>query len=724
MSRLSRTHHLPRWLTRSIATIAIIAFIAAEAFSIYIFVLNRRLTRELVNHAWREPTIVVSAAHQQPVRVAALYGVDWRITPPVALRSLPDHVSRAFLAAEDVRFHHHIGIDPIGMVRALFTNIRAGGIAAGGSTIDQQIIKTRFLSQERTWRRKITEIILAILLDARMPKNEILEVYLNDVYLGHSGGKPILGIDEASRLYFDKPPSELRVDEAAVLAGMIRAPNRDTPEKHPDVARARRDAILAVMRDHGWINDAQFSAAKTRDVEFNGGEIPQAPYPFYLRALRAGIVKEIGVRSVIEGGLTIVCEMDPDAQRNAERVAARAPAQLEATHSWLRAQARSEPLQIALLSVDPRSGGIRALVGGSDYNVSPFDRTSAMHRQPGSAFKTFAYLAAIASKKATTASLLLDAPISIAVNGNETWEPHNYDDRYRGRVTLREAFEHSLNVPTVRLSEDIGVERVASTAEKFGFEEKFARIPALPLGVTEVSMRELTAAYTPFPNLGIRVEPFLLREVRDRAGKTLYTHDLEQKRVADAAPTYIIHSLLRGVVQRGTASRLKRYGLGYVAGKTGTTSDYRDAWFVGYTPDMVTSVWVGFDHGAPLRLSSGESAIPIWGAYMSSVPHLRGEPRPPAGVTFRDIDPESGMLWQDGCPGPVHEVFLDGTAPTNRCPAGFFGGIIRSVFFSRGNFDEPPAITLEQFRKWANDVDRSRREVEGAWGRLKKIFGN
>lgn len=711
---------LPRWL----AAIAIIAFVLAEAFCIYIFVLNRRLTRELVSHAWREPTVILSAAHNPPVHVATLYGIDWRFTPLVTLRLLPDYVPRAFLAAEDVRFHHHIGIDPIGMTRALFTNIRAGGIAAGGSTIDQQIVKTRFLSQERTWRRKITEIILAVLLDARMPKDEILEVYLNEVYLGHSGGKPVLGIDEASRLYFDKKPSELRVDEAAVLAGMIRAPNRDTPEKRPDIARARRDAILAVMHDHDWINDAELAAAKARDVEFSGGEVPQAPYPFYLRALRADIVKEIGVRPVLKGGLTIICEMDPAAQRSAERVAARAPAVLEASHSWLRSQARSEPLQVAMLSVDPRSGGIRALVGGSNYNVSPFDRTSAMHRQPGSAFKTFAYLAAIVSKKATAASLLQDAPLSIEVNGNETWQPHNYDDRYRGRVTVREAFEHSLNVPTVRLSEEIGVSRVANTAEKFGFEEKFARIPALPLGVTEVSMRELTAAYTPFPNLGIRVEPFLLREVRDHDGKTLYAHDLEQKRVADADATYVVHTLLRGVVQRGTASRLKRYGLGYVAGKTGTTSDYRDAWFVGYTADMVTSVWVGFDHGAPLRLSSGEAAIPIWGAYMSSIPHQRGEPRPPAGVTFRDIDPESGMLWQDGCPGPIHEVFLAGTAPTMKCPAGFFGGIIRSVFFNRGNFDEPPAITLEQFRKWANDVDRSRREVEGAWDRLRKAFRN
>ncbi len=719
MSRLSRTQRLPRWL----AALAIIVFVIAEAFAIYIFMLNRRLTRELVSHTWRQPTVIVSVARRSPVRVATLYGVDWRVTAPVTLRAIPDYVPRAFLAAEDVRFHHHIGIDPIGMGRALFTNLRAHGIAAGGSTIDQQIIKTRFLSQARTWRRKITEIVLALLLDARMSKDEILEVYLNDVYLGHSGGKPVLGIEEASRLYFDKRPSELRADEAAVLAGMIRAPNRDTPEKRPDIARARRDAILAVMRQHDWITEAQFAAAKARTVEFNGGDIPQAPYPFYLRALRGDIVREIGVRSVIEGGLTIVCEMDPDAQRNAERVASHAPAQLEATHAWIRAEAQTEPLQVAMLSVDPRSGGIRALVGGSDYNVSPFDRTSAMRRQPGSAFKTFAYLAAIASKKATTASLLLDAPVSVPVNDKETWQPHNYDDRYRGRVTVRESFEHSLNVPTVRLSEEIGISRVVDTARKFGFEERFAAIPALPLGVTEVSMRELTAAYTPFPNLGIRVEPYLLREVRDHDGKGLYAHELEQKRVADADAVYVLHTLLRGVVQRGTASRLKRYGLGYVAGKTGTTNDYRDAWFVGYTPDMVTSVWVGFDHGAPLRLSSGEAAIPIWGAYMSSIPHLRGELKAPAGVTFRDIDPETGMLWQDGCPGPVHEVFLAGTAPTHKCPAGFFGGIVRRVFFDRDNFDEPAAITFDQFRKWANEVDHNRQQVEGAWGRLRRIFG-
>ena len=242
---------------------------------------------------------------------------------------------------------------------------------------------------------------------------------------------------------------------------------------------------------------------------------------------------------------------------------------------------------MALLSVDPRNGGIRALVGGSDYNVSPFDRTSAMHRQPGSAFKTFAYLAAIASKKATTATLLLDAPVTFAVSGNETWQPHNYDERYRGRVTRARV------VRALAERADRAAHRGSRRGEgdQHGGEVRIRgalrSIPALPLGVTEVSMRELTAAYTPFPNLGIRVEPFLLREVSTQR-QALFAYDLAQKRVADADPTYILHTLLRGVVQRGTASRLKRYGLGYVAGKTGTTNDYRDAWFVGYTPDMVT----------------------------------------------------------------------------------------------------------------------------------------
>ncbi len=702
-----------------------VLYLAMAALSVYVFVIDRRIARELAPRSWRVPTVIASAAGGTNGRVrdvARVYGADWRPTPPVLLEQLPPHVADAFLAAEDVRFRRHLGLDPIGIARALFTNIRAGGIEQGGSTIPQQIVKQRFLTNERTWRRKIVEGALAVAIDKRLTKDDLLELYLNDVYLGHHAGVPILGIDEASRLYFDKPPRALRLDEAALLAAMIRAPNRDTPEKRPDLARARRNAILAVMRDRGWINADEYGAAVAHPVDVARGALPEQPYPFYLRALRADVIHEVGLGPVVAGGLTIVSEMDPAAQSAAEREARRGAQRLRQNYRWIRNQSAQDPLQVAILSIDPRSGGVRALVGGSDFRRSPFDRTSQMRRQPGSAFKTFAYLAAIASKRATTASLLLDSPVKVELSNDEVWEPQNYDQRFRGRVTLRESFERSLNVPTVRLTQTIGLRRVANTAKGFGFQHVEA-LPAMPLGVGEVSMRELTTAYTAFPNLGERVEPFLLSRVNDRRGKLLYERKpVPKKRVTDAGAAYVMHTLLRGVVRRGTATRLKRYGLGYAAGKTGTTNDYRDAWFVGYTADVVTSVWVGFDRGAPLRLSSSEAALPIWGAYMSATPHTASNPTAPPGVTFRDIDPESGMLWGKDCPGPIREVFLDGTAPTRHCPSGIFGRLVRRILFHEDHFDEPPAITFDQFRRWANEADRNRQEVEGVLEKLKRVF--
>lgn len=718
MNRLSRRARA----LRITLPLFIALFIALEAFAIYLFVLDRRIARELGAQSWRKPTIIESNAGASTREIMRVYGSDWRPTPPVLLEDLPPHIGDAFIAAEDVRFRRHAGVDPIGILRATFVNVRAGDIAQGGSTIPQQIVKQRFLTNERTWRRKIVEALLAITLDARLSKDELLELYLNDVYLGHHRGSAILGVDEASRVYFDKPPARLRVDEAALLAAMIRAPNRDTPEKRPDIAKARRDAVLAVMRDRGWLTEEGYAAAVRRDADVNRGSLEERPFPFYLRALRAELLAEVGARRLKAGGLTIVCEMDEKAQRAAERAARQGAANLESRYRWIRQQSRKEPLQVAILSVDPRTGGVRALVGGTDYRRSTFDRTSQMRRQPGSAFKPFAFLAAIASKKATTASLLLDAPVKVELSRNEVWEPQNYDQKFRGRVTLREAFERSLNVPTVRLTNDIGIRRVAATAKKFGFDD-VESIPAMPLGVGEVSMRELTAAYTAFPNLGERVEPFLLRRVVDEKGQTLFERELKRTRVADPNPTFIVHSLLRGVVRRGTATRLRRYDLDYVAGKTGTTNDYRDAWFVGYTADVVTTVWVGYDRGAPLRLSSSEAALPIWGTYMSRTGHEPADPRAPDGVTFRDIDPESGMLWRKGCPGPIREVFLDGTAPTRYCPTGIMGRIVRRVLFDEDSFDEPPAITFEQFRRWANEVDRNRQEVESALDKLRRIFG-
>lgn len=715
---------MKRMSRRLVVVIAILISIAMNSFFAYMAWLNHRLSAEILNSPWRNPTIITTnATGLRDTEIVRVYGADWRASRPVSMKSLPSHVANAFIAAEDIRFRRHLGVDPIGMVRALLANLRRGGIAQGASTIDQQLIKSRFFSNERTYRRKIVEVLLAVVLDARMSKDDILEGYLNDVYLGHVNGRALLGIDEASKVFFNKPAERLSVAEAALIAGIVRAPNRDTPDKRPDHARARRNAILKDMLDRKWISAGDYQLAVQRSVDLRPGVLPEEPYPYYLSALRTEVIDAVGTKPLLRGGLRVVCEMDPGRQRAAESAVRSGVRSLVARYPWIRAQSRLEPLQAALLSVDPLTGGIRALVGGSDFARTTFDRTRNMRRQPGSAFKTFAFASAISSREATNATLLLDTPVRIELASNETWEPRNYDERFRGRVTVREAFEKSLNVPAVRLAQQIGIKRVIATAEEFGFQEEFPEIPALPLGVTEVSMRELTGAYTVFPGSGERVTPYLLREILSQGNRSLYRRNIQRDRVLDEASAFVVHSLLRGVVRRGTATRLKQYGLGFVAGKTGTTNDYRDAWFTGYSKDLVTTVWVGFDRGAPLRLSSAEAALPTWALYMRTAARDRTEMERPSGVVERQIDPESGFLWAEGCPGPVQEVFLTGTAPTHRCPRGVAGRFLRKVLFDDESFDEPAAITFEQFRKLANDVDRGRQRVENTIERIARFFG-
>jgi penicillin-binding protein 1B len=705
-----------------------IFWIAAALFALqlaafgYLAVLNFRLGRELFDHQWKTPTEIYSNAMQgEPRLVAKLYGSDWRTTSPVEIATLPKHVPDAFIAAEDVRFRRHIGIDPIGITRALFANVRSKGVVQGGSTINQQLVKQKLLTNDRTFRRKLVEVPLAIMMDARMSKDEILEAYLNDVYLGHFNGRPILGIDEGAHLYFDKSAENLDVHEAAHLASLVRAPNLASAKKG-DLAKTRRDRILETMQDRGWIEEEALERAKSRTVRMRAGDLPEQLHPHYFSALRAELLGVVSERILKRGGLKIYAEIDPKMQTAAEAAVRRGSQTLRSRYSWIRSQSRKDPLQAALLSVDPRTGGVRALVGGSQTDVPGFDRTRMMKRQPGSAFKPFAFLAAIASKEATTSTLLLDTPLKVELSRNDVWEPHNYDERYRGRVTLREAFEESLNVPTVRLTQEIGNGSVVRLAKSSGFEGDIEDIPALPLGVTDVSLRELTSAYTIFPNLGVRTEAFLLREIRDRNGKSLYKRETRPVRVVEPAPAYILHTLMQGVVRRGTAARLRRYGLSGMAGKTGTTSDYRDAWFVGYTPTLVTTVWVGFDRGAPLRLSSAEAAIPLWALYMRDVDRRGGEIARPEGVVERRIDPQSGYLWAEGCPGPVTEYYLSGTQPARTCPRGFLGRIVRRALFDAESFDEPAAITFDKFRRWSSEVDRQRQDVENTLDKVRRIF--
>ena len=664
------------------------AVVTAAAFSWY----GYRVYTELTPGSWNTPTEILDRNGRTLV---SLYGAEWRVAEPVVLANLPPHVPNAFLAAEDSRFRSHFGVDPIGVGRAAVSNIAAGGVTEGGSTITQQLAKTRFLSPERTMRRKFLEAGLAPMIELRLSKDEILEAYINEVYLGHRDGREVRGLGEAARLYFAKPAKDLTVAEAALIAGMIRAPNRDNPDERAKIARQRRDAVLRVMANKRWITEAQRKRATGADAEFRPGSRRTRPHPFLIAAVRQEFVDRIGERQLHIGGLRIQTSVDRTMQVAAERAVRVGTQRLRAGHSYLR---RKKPLQGALLSVEPSTGGIRALVGGSNFRTSQFDRTRRMMRQPGSAAKPFTYAAAIAGRRITTSSLIEDAPVEITLARNNVWKPQNYDQQFRGQVTVREAFEKSLNVPAIRVAANIGPGAVQDVMHDAGIDGDLSETPAIALGVDDITMRDLVEAYSTFPNLGMRTEPYLIDRVEYRDGDEMYEFEPKRRESMDPAVAYVVHSLMQGVVDRGTAARLNQYGLGYVAGKTGTTNSYRDAWFVGYVPDLLTAVWVGFDDGTPLRISSGEAAVPMWAEYMRRAPHSRKVLQAPEGVSVVEVEAATGRVWRNGCGPSVTEVFLAGTEPREQC-GGYWDGQPMLT-----GFEEPAYMTEEQWAEWARQM--------------------
>jgi penicillin-binding protein 1B len=654
------------------------AGMAASVFGWY----GYRVFTEMTPGSWRSPTEILD---RNGHTIVSLYGSEWRVAEPVVLGDLPKYVPDAFLAAEDSRFRSHIGIDPIGIGRAAVSNVVAGGVTEGGSTITQQLAKTRFLSNKRTMSRKFVEAGLALLIELKLSKDEILEAYLNEVYLGHRDGREVRGLGEASRVYFGKDPSKLTVAEAALLAGMIRAPNRDNPDERARIAKTRRDAVLGVMLQKKWIDQAAHDKAVAQVADFTPGARRLRPHPYLLAAIRQEFIEQVGQRRLAAGGLKIHAAVDEQMQVAAERAVRSGTANLRKAHGFLR---RKKPLQAALLSVDPGTGGIRALVGGSDFTRSQYDRTRLMKRQPGSAAKPFTYAAAIESRRITPASVVQDAPFQLQLASNRTWSPKNYDGQFRGPVTVREAFEKSLNVPAVRVATDVGVDRVRDMWHNAGIQGDLSETPAIALGVDDVSMRELVSAYSMFPNLGARTQPHVIESIQDAGGDEIYKYEVQRTESLDPAVAYVMHALMRGVVIRGTAAGLNQYGLGYVAGKTGTTSNYRDAWFVGYTPDLLTAVWVGFDDGTPLRMSSGEAAVPLWGAYMSRVPHNQQDIAPPQGVSVVEVEAMTGRVWQPGCGPSVAEAFLSGTEPRDPCGGVYDGMGTLSIYMEPGLYND------------------------------------
>jgi penicillin-binding protein 1B len=610
----------------------------------------------------------------EPELLSGLTDTVGQFRRPVRLAAVPEMLIKAVLAAEDHRFYEHGGVDGRAVLRALWVNVRRGEVAQGGSTLTQQLVKNLLLSPRRTWDRKLREAGLAIMLEWRYGKAQILEAYLNTIYMGQHGSAGIYGVGAAARSYFGKDVERLDLAEAALLAGMIRAPNSYSPAQNPDRARERRDAVLARMTEIQFIDEATRAKASQERVRVRSGTLQRLLAPYFLDHVRAQIEQPSEEGVLGGGGLRIYSTLDPVLQRAAEAAVTRGLDRLEGRYKHLRRKENGERLQAALVAMDPATGEIRALVGGRDYFQSQFNRAIHARRQPGSAFKPFVYLAALGAgpngepPRLTPVSVVKDEPFTVQV-GRDTWSPRNYENRFEGPVSVRRALEQSLNAATYQVAAEVGLPTVVRRARDAGFTSPLQPVPALTLGSFEVTPVEMAGAYATLANYGERRSPTAVRTIVDRAGQVE-----EPARVRGPAlradEAYLVTYLLRGVVDRGTGMPVRALGVdGIVAGKTGTTNDGRDAWFVGYSPRLVALVWVGFDERDVLKLSGGQAALPIWADFMKTAMTVvpSGGFTVPATVLFREVDPANGKLATRYCPAQFREAFLAGTEPREPC---------------------------------------------------------
>jgi len=578
---------------------------------------------------------------------------------PLPLSRIPPVVQQAFLAAEDAEFYRHWGMNPAALVRAFLFNWNAGRPVQGGSTITQQVVKYLLLTREKSYRRKIQEIILALRLERHLNKTDILTLYLNQIYLG-SGA---YGVEAAAREYFSKQAGELSLAEATLLAGLPPAPSRYSPLKNLEQAKIRQRYVLERMVDERYISYAQAMAAWQTQLNFSP-PLPSSYFslaPYFVEHVRQFLAKRYGGPATYQLGLQIHTSVNLELQRAAEQaLRSGIDALCEREHCGQSDMPRPEG---ALIAIDLTSGQVKAMVGGYDFRHSQFNRATQAKRQPGSAFKPLVYAAAL-DKGYTPASVVVDAPISFRDNGR-WWTPHNYENRYFGPTRLREALTFSRNVVTVKVASKIGTKYLTSYIPQLGIRSRLVRNLSLALGTSEVTLLELARAYGVFATGGSLFDPLFITKITDGQGVELDAFTFKRNQVIPPETAYLITSMLKSAVERGTGKSARVLGRP-VAGKTGTSNDFQDTWFLGYTPEMLTGVWVGFDEKRSLgdKETGGRVAAPIWVEFMEKA--LGDRPVAdfalPEGISFVNINPRTGLRAVPGG-AAILESFRRGTEP-------------------------------------------------------------
>ena len=561
----------------------------------------------------------------RPINLANFYRRDNSAKIRIDLKKIPSHVPEAILAMEDSRFYEHEGVDFIGLTRAVVVNLIINSKAQGASTITQQLVKNLILNNpEKTYKRKAREALRALALEQRLSKKELLELYLNEVYLGQVNGRAVVGVGQAAKIYFGKPIERISVGEAAMLSGIISAPNAYSPLRHPEKAKTRRDIALKRMLDLGAIDMETYETSKESELELN--IVPEKRRAnWFVDAAVENVESQLGVGAISEQSLRVQTTLNPLLQYSLELATKQTLEELEAKHAYLK------DAQVAAVVLEAETGHVLAMVGGRDYRLSQFNRAIYAKRQVGSTAKPFLYGLLLENDRNLSPGCWVEDKELVITKDGKDWKPQNYDHQYREQMTLREALRVSRNVPTVNIYQQLqnSLDNPAFFADfgkKIGLYD-ISEAPSNALGAFDASPLEMAAAYSIFANQGKFIDHNLITSVKNQKGKKVYAPIRQTpKRVFSAETSWMVQSMLETVVKEGTAQSAKRYGAkGALAGKTGTTNDNNDAWFVGYDSEIIVAVWVGFDKGKALGLTGSQAALPVWSRFMATSRSKRSE---------------------------------------------------------------------------------------------------
>ncbi|MDX1605553.1 MAG: penicillin-binding protein 1B [Candidatus Competibacterales bacterium] len=630
----------------------------------------------------------------EPVEIAGIYPAHGEDRVLIRFRDLPPVLIDALIAVEDRSFYEHFGLDFKGILRALLANLRAGRTVQGGSTLTQQLVKNFFLTNERTLERKINEALMALLVEWRYDKQAILEAYANEIYLGQNGARAVHGFGLASRFYFDRTLNELDLHHVALLVGLIKAPSYYNPRRFPERAQERRALVLEQMVEQNLISAEDAAIAKQMPLDVTPDPPrSQARYPTFLDLVRRHLQQNYREEDLTSEGLKVFTTLDPQTQNDTEAALTEELPALER-----QAGLPQGTFETAAVVVDTQTGELRALVGGRDPRLEGFNRALDTQRPAGSLLKPAVYLTALESPLSySLVTPIDDSPLVYRTGTGQRWEPKNYDKRHHGRVPLRDALARSYNVATARLGLELDVTRVVSTLQRLGLERDFEPYPSLLLGAVGIAPIDIARMYTTFASGGYRLPLRTITEVTAADGQPLprlYSLRLEQ--VVEPGPAYLINRALQRVVEVGTARKVNNVlpEMG-IAGKTGTTDDYRDSWFAGYSGNLLSVVWLGRDDNQSINLSGSSGALPLWLAIMQRLPLVPLELDQPDTIERVLVDPDSGLLADRQCDNAQWVPFIGGAYPDAWAPCsgayysqrGNYGGSDRSEsmdsFFQR-----------------------------------------